>query len=368
MYGSSYVFRGPLTRTLCHIAAATFLVVLTVLVSGRVNAQELERKDVSGAWELLCRKGTGDLRVSDCALVQSVVAATANRNHWAKMGAEFARDGQINLTVQTPPLWQPKEGVILSIDGLQVGLLSVDECSTEFCSASILLGPPLMAQFLAGHSAEVQFPVSKREGISLPFDLAGFGEGLAILRRTVLALVADNSGGIIKRATNWLAGFDSNNKSDTNDKATKFRISVATVPGRIEPARAANVKQTDDKQSLDVEGEAVRAYAEKLCLSDRNIQTEVKPITVSLNSRLALSGSDERQLNNFANRAKKCSERTYFMIYPDPPENHERALDPTLIQLQKYEVKRYLTVRGIENTRILSLEKPNGIPIYMPVN
>jgi invasion protein IalB len=68
-------------------------------------------------------------------------------------------------------------GLGLNIDGKDIGRAYFVRCFTDGCYAEVVLEDNLLKAFRAGKTATFIVFQSPEEGIGIPVDLAGFGEG-----------------------------------------------------------------------------------------------------------------------------------------------------------------------------------------------
>ena len=88
-------------------------------------------------------------------------------------------------------------GLGLNVDGKDIGRAYFVRCFSDGCYAEVILEKPLLETLKTGKSATFIVFQTPEEGIGIPVDLGGFGEGFAALPCKVM--IAESVAGYFAR-------------------------------------------------------------------------------------------------------------------------------------------------------------------------
>ncbi len=141
---------------------------------------ESELKTTVGAWQVRCGRPPG-ARAEKCALVQSVKAEDRkNVSLTIIFLRSFSGDKKLLRVVAPLGVLLPT-GLGLKIDGEDVGHAPFLKCGQVGCVAEVVADDALVEKMRSGQNAIFIIFQTPEEGIGVPIDLAGFGEGLTQL-------------------------------------------------------------------------------------------------------------------------------------------------------------------------------------------
>ncbi|WP_137156536.1 invasion associated locus B family protein [Rhizobium sp. FKL33] len=129
-----------------------------------------------GAWSIVCDKPAG-ANEEQCALMQNVIADDRPEVGLSVVILKTADRKAKILRVLAPLGVLLPNGLGLNIDGKDIGRAYFVRCFTDGCYAEVVLEDNLLKAFRAGKTATFIVFQSPEEGIGIPVDLAGFGEG-----------------------------------------------------------------------------------------------------------------------------------------------------------------------------------------------
>jgi len=178
-------FKALMNRRLAIPALLTILaMVLPVWHAGQTPAQaqfsQSALKTTVGAWQVRCGRPPG-ARSEKCALVQSVKAEDRqNVSLTIIFLRSFSGDKQLLRVVAPLGVLLPT-GLGLKIDGEDVGHAPFLKCGKVGCVAEVVADDNLMKKMRSGKNAIFIIFQTPEEGIGVPIDLTGFGDGLAQL-------------------------------------------------------------------------------------------------------------------------------------------------------------------------------------------
>lgn len=133
-----------------------------------------------GAWSIICDVPAG-ASSEQCALMQNVVAEDRQEVGLSVVVLKTADNQARILRVLAPLGVILPNGLGLNIDGKDMGRAYFVRCLKDGCYAEVILKDELMEAFRAGQSATFIIFETPEEGIGIPVDLSGFGEGFAKL-------------------------------------------------------------------------------------------------------------------------------------------------------------------------------------------
>ena len=154
-----------------------------VFVSGAAGAQSAASgtvKSTHGAWSILCDTPAG-AKSEQCALMQNVVAEDRPEVGLSVVVIKTADNKAKILRVLAPLGVLLPNGLGLNIDGKDMGRAYFVRCFQDGCYAEVILEETMVKALGAGKSATFIVFQTPEEGIGIPVDLTGFGEGFAAL-------------------------------------------------------------------------------------------------------------------------------------------------------------------------------------------
>ena len=168
---------APLSRL--HRAAfglAVLALGATALVPLAAAQQPGTVKSNHGAWSIVCDQPAG---ASDeqCALMQNVIAEDRPELGLSVVVLKTADRKARILRVLAPLGVLLPNGLGLNVDGKDIGRAYFVRCFSDGCYAEVVLEDELLKTFRSGATATFIVFQSPEEGIGIPVDLKGFGEG-----------------------------------------------------------------------------------------------------------------------------------------------------------------------------------------------
>ncbi len=129
-----------------------------------------------GAWSIICDTPPG-ASSEQCALMQNVVAEDRPEVGLSVVVLKTADNKARILRVLAPLGVILPNGLGLNIDGKDLGRAYFVRCMADGCYAEVILKDDLLTTMKSGTSATFIIFASPEEGIGIPVDLTGFGEG-----------------------------------------------------------------------------------------------------------------------------------------------------------------------------------------------
>ena len=129
-----------------------------------------------GAWSIICDVPPG-ASSEQCALMQNVVAEDRPEVGLSVVVLKTADNKARILRVLAPLGVILPNGLGLNIDGKDMGRASFVRCVSDGCFAEVILKDDLLSTLRSGKNATFIIFASPEEGIGIPVDLTGFGEG-----------------------------------------------------------------------------------------------------------------------------------------------------------------------------------------------
>lgn len=165
------VLRSP-SRLGC--LAASFLALLCLPATAQQQPGVV--KSNHGAWSIVCDKpaGAGE---EQCALMQNVIADDRPEVGLSVVVLKTADRKAKILRVLAPLGVLLPNGLGLNVDSKDIGRAYFVRCFSDGCYAEVVLEDALLKTFRAGKTATFIVFQSPEEGIGIPVDLKGFGEG-----------------------------------------------------------------------------------------------------------------------------------------------------------------------------------------------
>lgn len=168
-----------LSRLLGACLAPALAFAIGLPVTGAAHAQAA-LVATHGNWELRCDTPPG-AQSEQCALMQWVQDEDRDNVGLVIIVAKTADQAAQILRVVAPMGILLPGGVILSIDGEEIGRAEYIRCQIEGCYVEILLDQELLDLFRGGTTATFVIFGTPEEGIAIPVPLDGFDEGFVAL-------------------------------------------------------------------------------------------------------------------------------------------------------------------------------------------
>lgn len=141
---------------------------------------ENQRRAKFNDWELRCETPPGAAR-EQCALLQSVAADDRPNINLVVIMLKTA-DGKSRLLRVIAPLGVLlPNGLGLKIDQTDIGRAGFVRCLPTGCVAEVIMDDKLVDQLRTGKTATFIIYQTPEEGVGIPLNLAGFGQGFEAL-------------------------------------------------------------------------------------------------------------------------------------------------------------------------------------------
>ena len=137
-------------------------------------------KSQHGAWAVVCDKPAG-APGDQCALLQNVVAEDRPEVGLSVVALKTADQKARILRILAPLGILLPNGLGLYVDGKDIGRAQFVRCFSDGCYAEVILEETLLNTLSTGKSATFIVFQTPEEGIGIPVDLNGFGEGFKAL-------------------------------------------------------------------------------------------------------------------------------------------------------------------------------------------
>ena len=153
------------------------------MIPGTAGAQQTGTvRSTHGAWSIICDTPAG-ATAEQCAMMQNVVADDRPEIGLSVVVLRPADNKAEILRVLAPLGVLLPNGLGLNVDGKDIGRAYFVRCFQDGCYAEVILEKPLLDTLSTGKAATFIVFQTPEEGIGIPVDLAGFGEGFAALPR-----------------------------------------------------------------------------------------------------------------------------------------------------------------------------------------
>ncbi|NKB51026.1 MAG: invasion associated locus B family protein [Rhizobiaceae bacterium] len=160
-----------------HKLAALFALFLGGLLSLSADAlAQTGSTSKHGAWSIICDVPPGAAG-EQCALMQNVVAEDRPEVGLSVVVLKTADNKARILRVLAPLGVILPNGLGLNVDGKDMGRASFVRCVSDGCFAEVILKDELLSTLQKGENATFIIFASPEEGIGIPVDLNGFGDG-----------------------------------------------------------------------------------------------------------------------------------------------------------------------------------------------
>ena len=168
-------------RSILVLAALSVLFVCGASVGASAqSAASGTVKSTHGAWSILCDTPAG-AKSEQCALMQNVVAEDRPEVGLSVVVIKTADNKAKILRVLAPLGVLLPNGLGLNIDGKDMGRAYFVRCFADGCYAEVILEETMIKALSSGKSATFIVFQTPEEGIGIPVDLTGFGEGFTAL-------------------------------------------------------------------------------------------------------------------------------------------------------------------------------------------
>ncbi|PTM98480.1 invasion associated locus B family protein [Mycoplana dimorpha] len=169
--------RSPsrLARTFGALAALAIAATSTPALS-QGSPQPGTVKSNHGAWSIVCDQPAG-AAAEQCALMQNVIAEDRPEVGLSVVILKTADRKAKILRVLAPLGVLLPNGLGLNVDGKDIGRAYFVRCFSDGCYAEVVLEDELLKTFRSGATATFIVFQTPEEGIGIPVDLKGFGEG-----------------------------------------------------------------------------------------------------------------------------------------------------------------------------------------------
>jgi invasion protein IalB len=311
-----------------------FLAVGSVVNSANVLSDPIPIKDKFDYWTLYCNSASRKPKMDECSII-SAVAGETDPHKWAKFAFSFLAH-EMQITVRTPRLQYLRQGVVLGIDGDQIGRIFVDECTSEWCEFSASLSYESIVRLSEGRYISAEYRHSETEGIRLVNQLSGFTKAARRLYEATDSTVATL--GTFSRIRAYLAWL----VRGSTDDVIRFSLDIRPI----------------DAPAFDDWG--ARGPHMKMCDRER------APLLVQLNAFQIDKGSFVA-LDRWVNENRECASKPNMAVWiTDPIEKAARAKgqpDPGLNAFSKVVVQEFLAKKGLPRERMVVTDVENQRPI-----
>lgn len=159
-----------------RLAAAIATAAGLVFSSAALAQQPGTVKSNHGSWSIVCDQPAG-AAAEQCALMQNVIAEDRPEVGLSVVVLKTADRKAKILRVLAPLGVLLPNGLGLNVDGKDIGRAYFVRCFSDGCYAEVVLEEELLKTFRSGATATFIVFQSPEEGIGIPVDLKGFGEG-----------------------------------------------------------------------------------------------------------------------------------------------------------------------------------------------
>jgi invasion protein IalB len=178
---SAMIRSGVFMRSGLSKALAAVLGIAVLSAPLPASAQQSGKvKETHGAWSIICDTPAG-ASAEQCVMMQNVVADDRPEMGLSVVVLRTADNKAEILRVLAPLGVLLPNGLGLNVDGKDIGRAYFVRCFGDGCYAEVILEKPLVETLTTGKSATFIVFQTPEEGIGIPVDLKGFGEGFAAL-------------------------------------------------------------------------------------------------------------------------------------------------------------------------------------------
>jgi invasion protein IalB len=154
-----------------------------ILLSGSLPSSAQQNgtvRSTHGAWSIICDTPPG-ASSEQCAMMQNVIAEDRPEVGLSVVVLRTADNKAEILRVLAPLGVLLPNGLGLNVDGKDIGRAYFVRCFQDGCYAEVILEQQLLETLRSGEAATFIVFQTPEEGIGIPVDLNGFGEGFAAL-------------------------------------------------------------------------------------------------------------------------------------------------------------------------------------------
>ena len=164
-------------RALLPALAAAFVIGSVLPSAAQQNGTV---RSTHGAWSIICDTPPGSSS-EQCAMMQNVVAEDRPEVGLSVVVLRTADNKAEILRVLAPLGVLLPNGLGLNVDGKDIGRAYFVRCFQDGCYAEVILEQPLLDMLRNGDAATFIVFQTPEEGIGIPVELDGFGEGFDAL-------------------------------------------------------------------------------------------------------------------------------------------------------------------------------------------
>jgi len=168
-----------MTSRLYRLLAPT-VILAGLIASLPAGAQQGAVRSKHGAWSIVCDTPAG-AATEQCVLMQNVVAEDRAEVGLSVVVLKTADNKAEILRVLAPLGVLLPNGLGLNVDGKDIGRAYFVRCFQDGCYAEVILENQLLETLRTGTAATFIVFQTPEEGIGIPVDLNGFGEGFDAL-------------------------------------------------------------------------------------------------------------------------------------------------------------------------------------------
>lgn len=162
------------------LASMTFVALLAIMLPAAAQQQSGNIRSTHGAWSIICDTPAG-ASSEQCVMIQNVVLEDRPDVALSVVILRTADNRAEILRVLAPLGVLLPNGLGLNVDGEDIGRAYFLRCFQDGCYAEVVLEEQLLQTLRQGDSATFIMFQTPEEGIGIPVDLEGFGEGFDAL-------------------------------------------------------------------------------------------------------------------------------------------------------------------------------------------
>lgn len=111
-------------------------------------------------------------------------------NEWLKLGfglgpSSTAEEPLISMSMKIPRIDFFKRGILIGVDGHQIGQAFIESCNKDSCEAAVSVDIKMRQSLLAARSATFEYQVNKTESVSLLVNVEELPRALVELEKEV---------------------------------------------------------------------------------------------------------------------------------------------------------------------------------------
>jgi len=175
-------YGADMKSRLSGVLASAALLFLAAIQPGMAQGQTPQGtvKSKHGAWSIVCDTPAG-AKTEQCVMMQNVVAEDRPEIGLSVVVLRTADNKAEILRVLAPLGVLLPNGLGLNVDGKDIGRAYFVRCFQDGCYAEVILEKPLLDTLKTGKAATFIVFQTPEEGVGIPVDLSGFGDGFAVL-------------------------------------------------------------------------------------------------------------------------------------------------------------------------------------------